>query len=167
MLVCRRMGWVEGRREVWGDDNTGAALKPIRRQRAEGEDARPNEELEMASDPGTTIITDALPLIGVLIGTAATISVQRSSARLSQLRLSADSRQAQRAEIKTGIVAYLEIVQHLRTQVDSREKGERSRSSKHGRTSVACTKASRHYLLRATARTAGTARYGITQGDAP
>jgi hypothetical protein len=41
---------------------------------------------EMASDLSTTILTGALLLIGVLIRAGATISVQRNSARLSQLR---------------------------------------------------------------------------------
>jgi hypothetical protein len=73
---------------------------------------------------GVTILTGVLPLVGVLIGAGATVSVQRSSARAAHYRFAAESLQAKRGEVKSSVVSYLEIVQHLQTQLDAREKGD-------------------------------------------
>jgi hypothetical protein len=77
----------------------------------------------MSVDIGVVVISSALPLLGVLIGTGATIFGQRSSARESRIRSEEDRRQAQRAEIKSSISAYLEVAQHLQTQLYAREHG--------------------------------------------
>jgi hypothetical protein len=77
----------------------------------------------MSTDIGVVILSAALPLIGVLIGSGSTILVQRSSARESRLRAEAERRQAQRAEIKSAIDSYLKVAQHLQTQLYSREHG--------------------------------------------
>src|ERR1035441_3260152 len=77
----------------------------------------------MSTDIGVVILSAALPLLGVLIGSGSTILVQRSSARESRLRAEAERRQAQRAEIKSAIDSYLKVAQHLQTQLYSREHG--------------------------------------------
>jgi hypothetical protein len=73
---------------------------------------------------GIVILSGALPLLGVLIGSGSTILVQRSSARESRRRAEEERRQARRAEIKSAIDAYLQVAQHLQTQLYSREHGE-------------------------------------------
>jgi hypothetical protein len=78
----------------------------------------------MITDIGVVILSAALPLLGVLIGSGSTILVQRSSARESRLRAEAERRQAQRTEVKSAIDSYLKIAQHLQTQLYSREHGE-------------------------------------------
>ena len=77
----------------------------------------------MSTDIGIVILSGALPLLGVLIGSGSTILVQRSSARESKLRAEAERRHAQRAEIKSAIDSYLKVAQHLQTQLYSREHG--------------------------------------------
>ena len=77
----------------------------------------------MSADIGVIILSGALPLLGVLIGSGSTILVQRSSARESRLRAEADRREAQRAEVKNAIDSYLKVAQHLQTQLYSREHG--------------------------------------------
>jgi hypothetical protein len=77
----------------------------------------------MSTDIGVVVLSGALPLLGVLIGSGSTILVQRSSARESRLRAETERRQAQRAEIKSAIDSYLEIAQHLQTQLYSRAHG--------------------------------------------
>jgi hypothetical protein len=78
----------------------------------------------MGTDIGTVILAGALPLVGVILGAGATISVQRSSTQASRLRFVAESRQAYRAEVKSSIVLYLEVMQQLQTNLDAREHGE-------------------------------------------
>src|SRR5215469_6440144 len=78
----------------------------------------------MSADLGTVILSGILPLVGVLIGAGATISVQRNSTRTSRLRFAAESQQAHRAEVESAIMSYLEIVQQLQTCLDSREHGQ-------------------------------------------
>jgi hypothetical protein len=78
----------------------------------------------VGTDIGVVILSGALPLLGVLIGSGSTILVQRGSARDSRLRAEEERRQAKRAEIKTAIDAYLQVSQHLQTQLYSREHGE-------------------------------------------
>jgi hypothetical protein len=77
----------------------------------------------MSTDIGVVVLSGALPLLGVLIGSGSTILVQRSSARESRLRAEAEKRQAQRTEIKSAIDSYLKVAQHLQTQLYSREHG--------------------------------------------
>jgi hypothetical protein len=77
----------------------------------------------MSTDIGVVILSGALPLLGVLIGSGSTILVQRSSARESRLRAEAERRQAQRTEVKSAIDSYLKVAQHLQTQLYSREHG--------------------------------------------
>jgi hypothetical protein len=77
----------------------------------------------MATDVGIVILSGALPLLDVLIGTGSTIFVQRSSVRESRLRAEKERREAQRAEVKNAIDSYLKIAQHLQTQLYSREHG--------------------------------------------
>jgi hypothetical protein len=77
----------------------------------------------MSSDVVLVILSSALPLVGVLIGSGSTIFVQRISARESRLQAEAERYQAQRAEIKNAIDSYLKIAQHLQTQLYSREHG--------------------------------------------
>ena len=77
----------------------------------------------MSTDIGVVILSAALPLLGVLIGSGSTILVQRSSARESRLRSVAERRQAQRAEVKSVIDSYLEVAQHLQTRLYAREHG--------------------------------------------
>lgn len=77
----------------------------------------------MSPDISVVILSGALPLLGVLIGSGSTILVQRSSTRESRLRAEAERRQAQRAEIKSAIDSYLRVAQHLQTQLYSREHG--------------------------------------------
>ena len=77
----------------------------------------------MSTDIGVVILSGALPLLGVLIGSGSTVLVQRSSARESRLRAEVEMRQAQRAEIKSAIDSYLKVAQHLQTQLYSREHG--------------------------------------------
>jgi len=77
----------------------------------------------MSTDIGIVVLSGALPLLGVLIGSGSTILVQRSSARESRLQAEAERRQAQRAEIKNAIESYLKIAQHLQSQLWSREHG--------------------------------------------
>jgi hypothetical protein len=77
----------------------------------------------MSTDVGVVILSGALPLLGVLIGSGSTILVQRSSSRESRLRADAERRQAQRAEIKSTIDSYLKVAQHLQTQLYYREHG--------------------------------------------
>ena len=77
----------------------------------------------MSTDIGVVILSGALPLLGVLIGSGSTILVQRSSARESRLRAEAERRQAQRAEVKSAVESYLKVAQHLQTQLYSREHG--------------------------------------------
>ena len=78
----------------------------------------------MSTDIGVIILSGALPLLGVLIGSGSTILVQRSSARESRIRAGEERRQARRAEIKSAIDTYLQVAQHLQTQLYSREHGE-------------------------------------------
>lgn len=78
----------------------------------------------MSTDIGIIILSGALPLLGVLIGSGSTILVQRNSARESRVRAEEERRQAQRAEIKNAIDTYLQVAQHLQTQLYSREHGE-------------------------------------------
>ena len=77
----------------------------------------------MGTDISVVILSSALPLLGVLIGSGSTIFVQRISARESRLHAEAEKRQVQRAEIKNAIDSYLKIAQHLQTQLYSREHG--------------------------------------------
>lgn len=77
----------------------------------------------MSTDIGVVILSGALPLLGVLIGSGSTIVVQRNSTRESRLRSAAERRQAQRAEVKSVIDSYLEVAQHLQTQLYAREHG--------------------------------------------
>lgn len=77
----------------------------------------------MSTDIGIAILSGALPLLGVLIGSGSTILVQRSSARESRLRAEAERLQAHRAEIKSAIESYLKVAQHLQSQLWSREHG--------------------------------------------
>jgi len=91
-------------------------------QRASATESR-KEEVSMSTDIGVVILSGALPLLGVLIGSGSTILVQRSSTRESRLRAEAERRQAQRAEIKSAIDSYLKLAQHLQTQLYSREHG--------------------------------------------
>jgi hypothetical protein len=77
----------------------------------------------MSTDIGLIILSGALPLLGVLIGSGSTILVQRSSERESRLRAEAERRQAQRTEVKSAIDSYLKVAQHLQTQLYSREHG--------------------------------------------
>ena len=77
----------------------------------------------MSTDIGVVVISSVLPLLGVVIGTGATIFGQRSSARESRIRSEAERRQAQRVEIKSAISAYLEVAQHLQTQLYARDHG--------------------------------------------
>jgi hypothetical protein len=78
----------------------------------------------MSTDIGVIILSGALPLLGVLIGSGSTILVQRSSARESRIRAGEERRQARRAEIKNAIDTYLQVAQHLQTQLYSREHGQ-------------------------------------------
>lgn len=77
----------------------------------------------MGIDVGVVILSSVLPLVGVLIGSGSTIFIQRISARESRLRAEAETRQVQRAEVKNAIDSYLQIAQHLQTQLYSREHG--------------------------------------------
>jgi hypothetical protein len=77
----------------------------------------------MSTDISIVILSGALPLLGVLIGSGSTILVQKSSARESRIRAEAERRQNQRAEIKNAIDSYLKVAQHLQTQLYSREHG--------------------------------------------
>jgi hypothetical protein len=77
----------------------------------------------MASDLSVAIIAGTLPLVGVLIGSGATIIVQRGSARESGRRLASERRQAHRAEVKSSITSYLEAAQHLQEYLYRREHG--------------------------------------------
>lgn len=67
------------------------------------------------------IISGALSLFGVLIGTGAAVFGQRSSTRESRIQSEIERRQALRADIKAAISAYLEVTQHLQTQLYSRK----------------------------------------------
>jgi gas vesicle protein len=78
----------------------------------------------MSSDIGIVILSGALPLLGVIIGSGSTVLVQKSSARESRIRTEAERRQSQRAEIKNAIDSYLKAAQYLQTQLYSREHGE-------------------------------------------
>jgi hypothetical protein len=78
----------------------------------------------MSTDIGVVVLSGALPLLGVLIGSGSTIVIQRSSARESRLRAEEEKRQAQRAELKSAIDTYLKVAQHLQTKLYSREHGE-------------------------------------------
>jgi hypothetical protein len=77
----------------------------------------------MSTDVAVVILSSALPLLGVLIGSGSTIFIQRISARESRLQTEAERRQARRAEIKNAIDSYLKIAQHLQTQLYTREHG--------------------------------------------
>jgi hypothetical protein len=78
----------------------------------------------VSTDIGVIILSGALPLLGVLIGSGSTILVQRSSAHESRIRAGEERRQTRRAEIKSVIDTYLQVAQHLQTQLYSREHGE-------------------------------------------
>jgi hypothetical protein len=75
------------------------------------------------SDLATGIVTGLLPLIGVGIGTAATLVVQRSSERASRGRFVAESRRTYQDEIKAALMTYFETAQVLQGQLDNRERG--------------------------------------------
>lgn len=77
----------------------------------------------MNTDIGVVIVSSALSLLGVLLGTGSTIFVQRSSVREMRIRSEAERLQAQRTEVKSAISAYLEVAQHLQTQLYAREHG--------------------------------------------
>jgi hypothetical protein len=77
----------------------------------------------MTADLGVAVLSGALALVGVAAGTSGTVWVQRSSIRESRARLAADKRAAQRAELKTAIVAYLDTARHLQTKLNEREHG--------------------------------------------
>jgi hypothetical protein len=78
----------------------------------------------VSSDIGVIILSGALPLLGVLIGSGSTVLVQRSSAREARIRAVEERHQARRSEIKNAIDTYLQVAQHLQTQLYSREHGE-------------------------------------------
>jgi hypothetical protein len=69
------------------------------------------------------VLSSVLPLVGVLLGSGATLTVQQSSAREARRQATADLLQARRSEAKTAITAYLEAAQHLQTQLYAREHG--------------------------------------------
>jgi hypothetical protein len=71
----------------------------------------------------TVILGSVLPLVGVAIGSVATLAVQQNSAREARRQSAADARLSLRAEIKTAITAYLEAAQHLQTQLYASEHG--------------------------------------------
>jgi hypothetical protein len=75
----------------------------------------------MSADISVVIISGALSLFGVLIGTGAAVFGQRSSTRESRIQSEIERRQALRAEIKDAISAYLEVTQHLQTQLYTRK----------------------------------------------
>jgi hypothetical protein len=77
----------------------------------------------MSTDIGVIVLSGILPLLGVLVGSGSTIFIQRSSARESRIRAAAERRQAQRAEVKSAIDSYLEVAQHLQTQLYAGEHG--------------------------------------------
>ncbi len=77
----------------------------------------------MTATTGEVILSGVLPLLGVLVGSAATIGVQRNSARETRMRSAAEARQAQRSELKAAIASFLEAAQHLQTQLYAREHG--------------------------------------------
>jgi len=77
----------------------------------------------MSVDIGVVVISSVLPLLGVLVGTAATVFGQRSTTRESRIRSEEERRQTRRAEIKSVISVYLEAAQHLQTQLYAREHG--------------------------------------------
>jgi hypothetical protein len=74
-------------------------------------------------DLGVVILGSTLPLAGVALGAGATVWVQRSSVRESRDRLAEQRRTAQRAEVKSSVVGYLETAQHLQTKLNEREHG--------------------------------------------
>jgi len=80
--------------------------------------------INMSGEVGA-LLQGALPLVGVLIGAAASIAVQRNSAREARLRSLNEARKAQRAEVKSAIASYLEVSQHLQTQLYAREHGRK------------------------------------------
>ena len=75
----------------------------------------------MGTGIGVVILSGTLPLLGVLIGSGSTVFIQRSSARESRVRLTAERREARRAEVKSAVASYLEVAQHLQTQLYARE----------------------------------------------
>lgn len=72
---------------------------------------------------GVVLISGTLSLLGVLVGAGSTIFGQRISAHESRIRSEAERRQARRIEIKSAISAYLEVTQHLQTQLYARDHG--------------------------------------------
>lgn len=83
-----------------------------------------SKEVRMSTEIGIVILSGALPLLGVMIGSGSTVLIQKNSARESRIRAKAERRQSQRAEIKNAIDSYLKAAQYLQTQLYSREHGE-------------------------------------------
>lgn len=71
----------------------------------------------------TDVLNGMLPLLGVAIGSGATLVVQRSSAREARRKSAADARQAQRTELKSAVSAFLKAAQDLQSQLYAREHG--------------------------------------------
>ena len=71
----------------------------------------------------TVILSGVLPLVGVVLGSGATLAVQQGTAREARRQSAAEARQARRSELKTAIAAFLEAAQHLQTQLYAREHG--------------------------------------------
>lgn len=128
----------------------------------------------MSTDIGIVVISSSLPLLGVLVGTGATIIGQRSSVRESRIRSEAERRQARRAEVKTAISAYLEVAQHLQTLLYSREHGREVPDIAvmveqiwlaHAQADIICTNALREPLVRHATVLNEVARHGDRYPD--
>lgn len=72
---------------------------------------------------GTVILSSLLTLVGVAIGSWATLSAQRNSAREVRHKSEAEERQARRSETKAAITSFLEAAQHMQSQLYAREHG--------------------------------------------
>lgn len=78
----------------------------------------------MTTDVVSTIIAGTLPLVAAGLGAAATIAVQRGTAKAANVRFAAETRTSHREEIKTAVLDYLNHAQRLQGQLDARERGE-------------------------------------------
>lgn len=76
------------------------------------------------SNASAEIVNSLLPLVGVAIGAAATVIVQRSSTSAQREQLGRQLAAQRRDEIKTAINDYFEHAQRLQRQLDAREAGE-------------------------------------------
>jgi hypothetical protein len=86
---------------------------------------------DVAYDPrmDSAVITTAIGVGGtVVVGVSGFwASVKNTSQTVASARQSKvwDRREAQRAEVKSSIASYLEVAQHLQTQLYAREHGQR------------------------------------------